>query len=128
MNIPVTGDINWLKSLQPGTPLFTANYHSDTNEVVIFQFVFDKYDTENKVKNPDEDTVYGFIHPAGSDPDEGVQLNSQKLNYGFFPTPLEAITAFTYVMEGIVKACKKAKKDEDKRLQKKINDAFKAKK
>lgn len=115
-NMPVKGDSKWLKSLNPGTPLYNAEYVSEANEVVLHKVIFDEYDTKS-VKKDGSESIYAKVHIEGA---KSIDVPTQDISYGYFQTPLEALEKFRDTIEYILKSSEKAIREENKRLEKLI--------
>lgn len=121
-NVPIKGNAEWLKSLTPGTPLYNAEYFSETNEVVIHKMIFDSYDS-NAVKKDGSEAVYAKVHVEGAS--DKIKVPTQDISYGYFQSPLEALESFQAMLEHILKAAEKAVTKEEKRLSKQIKELTK---
>lgn len=112
MNFPLKGDINFLKNLKKGDPLYTIdmgwNPDKGESDVRIGQLFFDHFD--EKVRIDEGDSIWGVCSKGG------IQTEKHNLCYGFFQTPRLALEAFKALTNDWKKSIDKALKKDDERL------------
>lgn len=92
-----------LDKLKIGEAVYSAEYDSDKNEVLVKQLIFDGW-KNGRLAN---------VHVKGA---SSVKMDAVDLSYGWFVTPLSALQSFKSIMETISLAAKKAEAKEIGRL------------
>lgn len=110
--MPIESDSEYIKNLKPGDKLYTTEYLSAPNEVLVNEFTFEKW-SEKVVTKEDDDARFADLRY------ENTQIKTNvDVAYGFFKTPLDALKAFENQIDIIHKAATKAINKEHKRLEK----------
>ncbi len=109
--MPIESD-SFIKDLKPGDKLYTTEYLSESDMVIVNTFTFDSW-SKNVVKKEDEESKFADLRFENSQIKANVDIS-----YGFFKTPLDALEAFDKMIEKIHKASTKSVNKELRRLEK----------
>jgi len=110
--MPIESDSEYIKNLKPGDKLYTTEYLSAPNEVLVNEFTFEGW-SKKVVKKEEGDEKFADLKYANTQIKANVDIS-----YGFFRTPLDALEAFEQEIEKIHKAATKATSKELRRLEK----------
>lgn len=110
--MPIESDSDFIKNLKKGDKLYTTEYFSAANEVVVNEFTFEQWSKKVTLKE-DDDARFADLKFA----DSSIKANVD-VAYGFFKTPLDALEAFESEIEKIHKAATKGINKELRRLEK----------
>ena len=110
--MPIESDSDFIKNLKKGDKLYTTEYFSAADEVVVNEFTFEQWSKKVTLKE-DDDAKFADLKYANSSIKANVDIA-----YGFFKTPLDALEAFESEIEKIHKAAIKSVNKELRRLEK----------
>ena len=110
--MPIESDSDFIKNLKKGDKLYTTEYFSAADEVVVNEFTFEQWSKKVTLKE-DDDAKFADLKYANSSIKANVDIA-----YGFFKTPLDALEAFESEIEKIHKAATKSVNKELHRLEK----------
>lgn len=110
--MPIESDSDFIKNLKKGDKLYTTEYFSAADEVVVNEFTFEQWSKKVTLKE-DDDAKFADLKYANSSIKANVDIA-----YGFFKTPLDALEAFESEIEKIHKAVTKSVNKELRRLEK----------
>lgn len=110
--MPIESDSDFIKNLKKGDKLYTTEYFSAADEVVVNEFIFEQWSKKVTLKE-DDDAKFADLKYANSSIKANVDIA-----YGFFKTPLDALEAFESEIEKIHKAATKSVNKELRRLEK----------
>ena len=110
--MPIESDSDFIKNLKKGDKLYTTEYFSAADEVVVNEFTFEQWSKKVTLKE-DDDAKFADLKYANSSIKANVDIA-----YGFFKTPLDALEAFESEIEKIHKAATKSVNKELCRLEK----------
>lgn len=126
MFFPLKGDVDFLKNLKPGTPLYLCeaewNPEKGDMDVIVKSIFFDRYENKKVGKSEDDDVILAVLTK------NKVQTESHNIAYGFFETPMKALQSIEKLYSSGLNSVEKAIKDEQKRLDKIAKKLAKAEK
>lgn len=95
--MPIESDSDFIKNLKKGDKLYTTEYFSAADEVVVNEFTFEQWSKKVTLKE-DDDAKFADLKYANSSIKANVDIA-----YGFFKTPLDALESFESEIEKFIK-------------------------
>ena len=94
--MPIESDSDFIKNLKKGDKLYTTEYFSAADEVVVNEFTFEQWSKKVTLKE-DDDAKFADLKYANSSIKANVDIA-----YGFFKNPLDALDEFYGVLKEYV--------------------------